>query len=181
MDDEKEWCNEEIYTEKEGTRQRRMEKIVFYVHWTPTGDESLERWKLSFAIRSHFVRLKLRPRTEQHCSTLSTSAQQFAASPPKAEHVLRKIHHCTFLTRTYNIRSLEAGQTILGMPKNQIYQVKFLNDFFYHCTNILSSHHISSHHCTFCASLHVKTSPALTRNLHSLKTNLLCLNCYYQL
>jgi len=32
--------------------------------------------------------------------------------------------------------------------------------FFYYCTNSLSSLHISCHHCTFCALLHVKTSPA---------------------
>src|SRR6218665_984618 len=29
----------------------------------------------------------------------------------------------------------------------------------HHCTNILSSLHIFVHHCTFCASLHTKTSP----------------------
>jgi len=47
------------------------------------------------------------------------------------------------------------------------------DDFFSHrqqiglplihqCKNNLSSLHISVHHCTFCASLHVKASPALT-------------------
>src|SRR6218665_200177 len=30
----------------------------------------------------------------------------------------------------------------------------------HHCTNSLSSLHIFLHHCTFCASLHAKTSPA---------------------
>src|SRR6218665_3354545 len=30
----------------------------------------------------------------------------------------------------------------------------------YHCTNSLSSLHIFVHQCTFCASLHTKTSPA---------------------
>src|SRR6218665_3961691 len=29
----------------------------------------------------------------------------------------------------------------------------------HHCTNSLSSLHIFVHHCTFCASLHTKTSP----------------------
>src|SRR6218665_1001435 len=29
----------------------------------------------------------------------------------------------------------------------------------HHCTNSLSSLHIFVHHCTFCASLHNKTSP----------------------
>jgi len=32
----------------------------------------------------------------------------------------------------------------------------------HHCTNNLSSLHIFVHHCTFCASLHTKTSPAYT-------------------
>jgi len=32
----------------------------------------------------------------------------------------------------------------------------------HYCTNSLSSLHFSSHHCTFCASLHVKTSPDRT-------------------
>src|SRR6218665_708507 len=37
-----------------------------------------------------------------------------------------------------------------------------LNSFLiHHCTNSLSSLHIFVHHCTFCASLHVKTSPDL--------------------
>jgi len=31
----------------------------------------------------------------------------------------------------------------------------------HYCTNNLWSLHIFSHHCTFCASLHVKTSPAI--------------------
>src|SRR6218665_3667842 len=31
----------------------------------------------------------------------------------------------------------------------------------HHCTNNLSSLHIFVHHCTFCASLHVKASPAV--------------------
>src|SRR6218665_3969947 len=31
----------------------------------------------------------------------------------------------------------------------------------HHCTDRFSSLHIFVHHCTFCASLHVKTSPAV--------------------
>jgi|SRR6218665_4125202 len=31
----------------------------------------------------------------------------------------------------------------------------------HYCKNTLSSLHILVHHCTFCASLHVKTSPGL--------------------
>src|SRR6218665_1816601 len=42
-----------------------------------------------------------------------------------------------------------------------LYPAKFPNGLFCHCTNSLSSLHISIHHFTFCASLHVKTSPAL--------------------
>jgi len=44
------------------------------------------------------------------------------------------------------------------MPVNAAYTIYlFLN---HHCTNSLSSLHIFVHHCTFCASLHTKTSPA---------------------
>src|SRR6218665_3399186 len=43
------------------------------------------------------------------------------------------------------------------MPVNAAYTIYlFLN---HHCTNSLSSLHIFVHHCTFCASLHTKTSP----------------------
>jgi len=64
--------------------------------------------------------------------------------------------------------------------KISIYPVKFPIDLFlvicsyerllfiifnhwiddHYCRNSLSSLCISSHHCTFCASLHIKTSPA---------------------
>jgi len=40
---------------------------------------------------------------------------------------------------------------------NTAYAIYFL--LIHHCTNSLSSLHISVHHCTFCASLHTKTSP----------------------
>src|SRR6218665_1367824 len=44
------------------------------------------------------------------------------------------------------------------MPVNAPYTIYlYLN---HHCTNSLSSLHIFVHHCTFCASLHTKTSPA---------------------
>src|SRR6218665_2228192 len=33
-----------------------------------------------------------------------------------------------------------------------------------HCTNSLSSLHIFVHHCTFCASLHTKTSPGMVHD-----------------
>src|SRR6218665_2346296 len=63
-----------------------------------------------------------------------------------------------------HISSAKAGV----YAKMSIYPAKFPNDRFLldlYCTNSLSSLPISSHHCTFCASLHVKTSPA-HRGLH---------------
>src|SRR6218665_2219885 len=41
---------------------------------------------------------------------------------------------------------------------NTTYAIYFF--LIHHCTNSLSSLHIFVHHCTFCASLHTKTSPA---------------------
>src|SRR6218665_2276375 len=41
---------------------------------------------------------------------------------------------------------------------NTPYAIYFF--LIHHCTNSLSSLHIFVHHCTFCASLHTKTSPA---------------------
>ena len=41
----------------------------------------------------------------------------------------------------------------------------------HHCKNILSSLHIFVHHCTFCASLHVKTSPDMVPPTTSLLPN----------
>jgi len=71
----------------------------------------------------------------------------------------------------------------LFSQKNSIYPAKFPNDLFsviytYECQlfisatgqtiitapTALSSLHISCHHCTFCASLHVKTSPDRRKN-----------------
>jgi len=71
----------------------------------------------------------------------------------RAEHVLRKIHHCTCRSQ-----KLDSYFWTTFFTKN-FYSAKFPNDLFCHCTNSLSSLHISIHHCTFCASLHVKTSP----------------------
>jgi len=39
----------------------------------------------------------------------------------------------------------------------------------HYSTNSFSSLHISSHHCTFCAPLHVKANPALMSVLHPKK------------
>src|SRR6218665_2770402 len=36
----------------------------------------------------------------------------------------------------------------------------FCSPYIHHCKNTLSSLHIFIHHCTFCASLHVRTCPA---------------------
>src|SRR6218665_3558086 len=47
----------------------------------------------------------------------------------------------------------------LFLKKILFYPPKIPNDLFCHCKSSLSSMHILSHHCTFCASLHVKTSP----------------------
>jgi len=57
---------------------------------------------------------------------------------------------------------------VFSENKFLIYPSKFLMTFFFasyfflvhHCTNSLSLLHICVHHCTFCASLHVKISPA---------------------
>jgi len=98
----------------------------------------------------------------------------------QAEHVLRKIHHCTF--RVWELQSFWQNFLITFLHKNfylssQIsewpYQ-SFAPNFLYNYIKLLisatgqtiitakqpSSLHISIHHSTFCASLHVKTSPA---------------------
>jgi len=69
-----------------------------------------------------------------------------------------------FITAQFNRKSWTLTSERHFLPKIAINPAKFPNDLFCHCTqctNNLSSLHISSHHCTFCASLHVKTSPAL--------------------
>ena len=75
------------------------------------------------------------------------------------EHVLLKIHHCTYRARKMEFMH-NFGMNDLLLQKNHVSPGKFPNDLFYYCTNSLSSQHILNHHCTFCASLHVKTSPA---------------------
>ena len=49
--------------------------------------------------------------------------------------------------------------TDLFSHKISTYPAKIPNVLFCHCTNSLSSRHTSNHYYTFCASLHVKTSP----------------------
>src|SRR6218665_3703394 len=64
------------------------------------------------------------------------------------------------------------------MPVNAAYTIYFFLN--HHCTNSLSSLHIFVHHCTFCASLHTKTSLELIHStlclLSSLGINNTCLN-----
>ena len=93
------------------------------------------------------------------------------------EHVLRKIHHGTFRSQKLDSNF----QTTIFTKKISIYPAKFPNDLFCHCPNSLLSLHISIHHCTFCASLHVKTSPVcyshsssfklMTRGIHLVPVN----------
>src|SRR6218665_907788 len=97
-----------------------------------------------------------------------------------AEHVLRKIHHCTFGRKIserpflgilflflHNIHPLCIHTHMLFsrfctllcvlVTVHTAYTIYFV--LIHHCTNSLSSLHIFVHHCTFCASLHTKTSP----------------------
>jgi len=68
-----------------------------------------------------------------------------------AEHVLRKIHHCTFRPQ-----KLDSNFLMTFFYQNiSIYPAKFPNNLFCHCINSLSSLQISIHCCTFCALLHV--------------------------
>src|SRR6218665_468041 len=64
-----------------------------------------------------------------------------------------------------NISIAKAGLQFLNdlfLPKKFLFiQPNFRMTFFCHCTNSLSSLHILIHHYTFCASLHVKTSPGV--------------------
>ena len=74
----------------------------------------------------------------------------------ESEHVLRKIHHCTFRSQ-----KLDSHFWTTFFTKNFYLSIQISDWPFCQCTNSLSLLHISSHHCTFCASLHAKTSPEL--------------------
>ena len=51
------------------------------------------------------------------------------------------------------------------ITKSSVTSLLFLqNSLIHHCKSSLSSLHIFVHHCTFCASMHVKTSPACGRH-----------------
>jgi len=80
----------------------------------------------------------------------------------RSEHVLRKIHHCTFRSQ-----KLDSNFWTNFLLKKFLlfYPAKFPTYLFCHCTNSVSSLHILIHHCTFFASLHVKTSHALDDDL----------------
>jgi len=87
-----------------------------------------------------------------------------------SEHVLRNIHHCTVQVRHSWITFFYQKM----MQHNFLSEWRFFGSFTYmmpivyfghrtgdhYCTNNLSSLHISSHHCTFYASLHLKARPA---------------------
>jgi len=55
--------------------------------------------------------------------------------------------------------------------RNSQYYIHLLFFLLHHYTNSLSSLHIFVHHCTFCASLHVKTSPGLCMYVYSNNAN----------
>ena len=81
-----------------------------------------------------------------------------------SEHVLKKIYHCTF--RAWKLEFMQNfWMNDLLLHTNFYFSSQIFEWLFYYCTNSLSSLHISSHHCTFCASLHktsVETSPELS-------------------
>ena len=84
-------------------------------------------------------------------------------TPWRREHVLTKIHHCTF--RAWKLQSF--WQNFLINSFTQKFSIELhTNAYFHHwadnhyCKNSLSSLHISFHHSIFCASMHVKTSLA---------------------
>jgi len=73
-----------------------------------------------------------------------------------AEHVLRKIRHCTFRSQKLDSNFW----TTLFTKKCLFIQPNFRMTVFVTAhADSLSSLHISIHHYTFCASLHVKTGP----------------------
>jgi len=99
----------------------------------------------------------------------------------RSEHVLRKIHHCTFgrkiserpffrnfipifctiytpYIHTHMLFSRFCTLLCVLVTVHIAHTIYFV--LIHHCINSLSSLHIFFHHCTFCASLHTKTSPA---------------------
>jgi len=80
----------------------------------------------------------------------------------RVAYVLGRNHDCIFRLKNFLCDFLhpKSSENFHSIPffshRHQIH----------HCKNNLSSLHIFVHHCTFCASLHVKTSPAtgLVRN-----------------
>ena len=127
----------------------------------------------AFSLGSKLKRVKPLPGTLPHAvdawhAVRARSAVSTPYLPP--EHVLRKIHHCTFLSQTLDSNFW----TTFFTKKFLFLYPNFRTTFFCHCANSLSSLHIWIHHCTFCASLHVKTSPA---SLTISTTNTIHLNC----
>src|SRR6218665_1396481 len=76
-------------------------------------------------------------------------------------HYVGPIRACFKENSSLHISMVKAGLQFMNDLLDQnifIYPAKFPNDLFCHCTNSLSSLHISIHHCICCASLHAKTS-----------------------
>src|SRR6218665_2994797 len=78
----------------------------------------------------------------------------------KQRQVEQNMFKGKFITAHFDRKSWTLTSERPFYQQISIYPAKFPNSLFCHCTNSLSSLHISIHHCTFCASLHVKTSPA---------------------
>ena len=102
-------------------------------------------------------------REKQDCSEYIISEQwlnkatEITGLSVKIRACFKEIHHCTFRSQKLDSKFW----TTLFTKKFLFILPNFQMTICCHCTNSLSSLHISIHHCTFCASLHVKTSPAL--------------------
>src|SRR6218665_21469 len=85
-------------------------------------------------------------------------------------HILHMMNHipifCTLYIpyiRTHMLFSCFCILLCALVTVHTAYTIYFV--LIHHCTNSLSSLHIFVHHCTFCASLHTKTNPALLHEL----------------
>ena len=115
------------------------------------------------------------------------------------QRMVKKIHHCTFrlkdfihdffypkscekwsfhpskiLMTFFNLSTTNSGILLLFSnfpPHHTLFLYLFV---IHHCKNRLSSLHIFVHHCTFCASVQVKTSPDIT-----LRCSYFHFNCFF--
>jgi len=122
------------------------------------------------------------------------------------QRMVKKIHHCTFrlkdfihdffypkscekwsfhpskiLMTFFNLSTTNSGILLLFSnfpPHHTLFLYLFV---IHHCKNRLSSLHIFVHHCTFCASVHVKTSPAFSFNttISTMLPNCIVLDDYF--